>query len=237
APPRWLRFSVPVRVPDGRPMLAIVIDDMGVDRRRSGRVMSLKGPLTLSFLTYADDLDRQTREAADAGHELMLHVAMAPRNERLDAGPNVLESGLDPTELRRRLAWGLARFGTFVGINNHMGSQFTADAEGMRVVMETLRDRGLLFLDSRTTADTVGARVAHEVGVPVVERNVFLDNVNTEKAVRARLDEAIAIARKRGYAVAIGHPRDATIAVLSDWLGRAADEGIAVVPVTAVVKR
>ena len=103
--------------------------------------------------------------------------------------------------------------------------------------METLRDRGLLFLDSRTTADTVGARVAHEVGVPVVERNVFLDNVNTEKAVRARLDEAIAIARKRGYAVAIGHPRDATIAVLSDWLGRAADEGIAVVPVTAVVKR
>ncbi len=134
----WRRFAALAPETGGRPMIALVIDDMGVDRKRSARVIGFKGPLTLSFLAYADDLGTQTAAAAAAGHELLVHLSMEPDSATVDPGPHVLMSGLEPGELRRRLRWGLSRFEAYVGVNNHMGSRFTADAAGMTVVMEEL---------------------------------------------------------------------------------------------------
>jgi len=236
-PPAWRRRAVAVETDAGRPMVAIVIDDMGVDRKRSRRAIALPPPLTLAFLTYAEDLDRQTAAASASGHELMVHMAMEPRSDKVDPGPNVLRVENDADEIRRRLDWGLNRFGAYVGINNHMGSRFTADARGMAVVMDELRQRGLMFLDSRTSGSSVGARMAREAGVPVLERNVFLDNINDLKEVLRRLDETERLARRRGYAIAIGHPRDATIAALDAWMPEAAGRGIALVPVSAILHR
>lgn len=236
-PPAWRRHAVAVETDAGRPMVAIVIDDMGVDRKRSRRAIALPPPLTLAFLTYAEDLDRQTAAASASGHELMVHMAMEPRSDKVDPGPNVLRVENDADEIRRRLDWGLNRFGAYVGINNHMGSRFTADARGMAVVMDELRQRGLMFLDSRTSGSSVGARMAREAGVPVLERNVFLDNINDLKEVLRRLDETERLARRRGYAIAIGHPRDATIAALDAWMPEAAGRGIALVPVSAILHR
>jgi hypothetical protein len=105
----------------------------------------------------------------------------------------------------------------------------------MTVVMEMLKRRGLLFLDSRTTGRSVGAKLARELGVPVAERNIFLDNVNETAAVDARLGELERLARRRGYAVAIGHPRDATLNALERWLQNLGDRGFALVPLSAVV--
>ncbi len=232
--PPWRRFAVAAPDTGGRPMIAVVIDDMGVDRKRTARTIALVGPLTLSFLTYADDLERQTAAARKAGHELLLHVSMEPGGN-VDPGPNVLLVGLGAEELRRRLRWGLSRFDTYVGINNHMGSKFTAAAAGMAVVMEELKARGLLFLDSRTSGATVGAKLARRFGVPFAERNVFLDNVNQVAAVNARLAEVERLARRKGFAIAIGHPRDATITALTRWLDGIAAKGFALVPLSAVV--
>jgi polysaccharide deacetylase 2 family uncharacterized protein YibQ len=236
APPNWRRHAVPAPSPDGRPRIAIVIDDMGVDRRRSAQAVALPGPLTLSFLTYAGELSRQTTAARAAGHELMVHVSMEPSGADLDPGPNVLLSKLPREELRRRLEWGLGRFEGYVGVNNHMGSRFTADPAGMAVVMEVLRERGLIFLDSRTTGATVGPRLAHEAGVPLAQRNVFLDNTNEPGAVRAQLAELERIARRHGFAVAIGHPRDATIQVLAEWLPTLNAKGLVLVPLSALIE-
>ncbi len=237
AAPPWRRFAVAAAVPDDRPVVAVVIDDMGIDRRRTARAIALAGPLTLSFLTYAADLPAQTAAARGAGHELLVHVAMEPGNAALDPGPNVLLTAHDADELRRRLRWGLERFAAYVGVNNHMGSKFTADAEAMAVVMEELGRRGLLFLDSRTTAATVGATLAAEKGVPFAERNIFLDNVNAVDAVNARLAELERLARRQGFAVAIGHPRDATLEALAAWLPGLEAKGLVLVPLSAVVAR
>jgi polysaccharide deacetylase 2 family uncharacterized protein YibQ len=235
ARPPWQRFAVTAPAPDGRPRVAIVIDDMGIDRKRSAEAMRLPGPLTLSFLTYAEDLDAQTREARSLGHELMLHVAMEPGDASLDAGPNVLLTGLSPEDNRKRLAWGMERFEGYVGVNNHMGSKFTRDEKAMAVVIEEVKRRGLLFLDSRTSGATVGAELARRHGVPYAERNVFLDDQKDPKEVSARLAELEAVARRRGHAIAIGHPKDATIKALTEWLPKARVNGLMLVPLSAVV--
>ena len=232
----WRRLAITPPPHDGRPRIAIVIDDLGVDRKRSARAIALPAPLTMAFLAYAPDLESQTAAARAAGHELLVHVPMQPRNDTLDPGPNVLAVDLAPEALRRRLAWGLTRFTGFVGINNHMGSRFTAHADGMAVVMETLRQRGLLFLDSRTTGGSVGAAAARAQGVPYAVRNVFLDNENDVAAVNARLGETEAVARRLGLAVAIGHPRDGTLKALAPWLAEASQRGFTLVPISAAVQ-
>jgi uncharacterized protein len=235
--PRWQKFAVTTTTSSNKPLIAIVIDDMGVDRKRSDMAIGLKAPLTLSFLTYAKDLKDQTERARLRGHELLLHVSMEPRSSEVDLGPNALLINLSDQELRRRLDWGFSRFPNYVGLNNHMGSKFTSDSKSMRIVIEETKRRGLLFLDSRTSSKTVGAKLARELGVPAVERNIFLDHENNINAVNTQLAQAEKIARRMGAVVAIGHPRDATIKALQTWLKSVESKGFQLVPLTAIVKK
>lgn len=219
------------------PMIAIVIDDMGVDTRRAPRAIALPGPLTLSFLTYAHDLDAQTRAALDAGHELMIHIPMEPESNTVDPGPNVLrvEDSIETT--LENLKWGLDQFDGYVGLNNHMGSKFTQNSAGMRAILEEIRERGLLFLDSRTTSVSVAAKISQEIGVPFATRNVFLDHVDDENEIRLRLAQTERLARKNGAVVAIGHPHDKTLKVLEEWLPTVAGKGFVLVPMSELVRR
>jgi hypothetical protein len=218
-------------------MIAIVIDDLGLDRRNADRVVQLPGPLTLSFMTYANDLPAQTRAAHAAGHELLVHVPMEPLDGHLNAGVNVLRPDLSPDELARRIDWALSRFDGYVGINNHMGSRFTADPTGMAELFAALHRRGLLFLDSQTTAATVGGIMALRYDVPFATRNVFLDNEMSAEAVWAQLMRTEADARRAGFAIAIGHPHDGTIAALAQWLPTLSQRGFALVPISRIVER
>jgi len=242
--PLWRRNALAAPATGGRPMVAVVIDDMGVDQRHSLEAVALPGPLTLAYLPYGRDLAQQTAAARRAGHELMVHVSMQPQSRSGlsgqaesggDPGPNALTVGLPPEEIRRRLDWALSQFGGYVGINNHMGSGFTANRPGMGVVIGELKRRGLLFLDSRTTPSSVGEALAAEAGLPHATRNVFLDNVQTPAEVRTRLAELERIAKARGSAIAIGHPHEATLMVLRDWLPGMTGRGLALVPLSTIV--
>lgn len=233
----WQNFAVPIQDPGDRPMIAVVIDDLGLNRPGAHRAISLPAPLTLAFMTYAEGLDDMAAKARAAGHELMLHMPMQPRSESYDPGPNVLVDGLSPEELQRRLNWGLERFEGFVGVNNHMGSKFTASTKGMAVVIRALKARGLLFLDSVTSGASVGAAVAERAGVPYARRDIFIDNVWNDRAEIARqLDRLEAVARRQGYAVGIGHPHRATLDVLARWLPEARARGFEIVPISAIVR-
>jgi polysaccharide deacetylase 2 family uncharacterized protein YibQ len=136
----------------------------------------------------------------------------------------------------RRLRWDLMRFDGYVGINNHMGSKFTSDAHSMAPVIQELKSRGLLFVDSRTAPSTTGAHLARDLGVPFATRDVFLDNDMSASGVEARLAETEVIARRRGSVVAIGHPHDATLAALAAWIAAAPRKGLVLVPVSAIVR-
>ena len=236
--PAWKANAVAV-VPasPGKPLIAIVLDDMGLDLRRSARATALPAPLTLSFLSYAENLQAQTAAARAAGHELLVHVPMQPHDSAASTGPHALEVGLTAPEIVRRLVWALDRVPGAVGVNNHMGSRFTEDVDGMRAVLGTLAAHGLLFLDSRTSAATVVPRLAHEFVLPVLRRDVFLDHDPSTAAVQAALVETEETARRHGHAVAIGHPRDATLAALADWLPGLAARGFALMPLSALAAR
>jgi polysaccharide deacetylase 2 family uncharacterized protein YibQ len=234
--PAWrkLAAAAPPNIED-RKLIAIVIDDMGVDRKRSQRAVGLPAPVTLSWLPYAPDVGQQAAAARAAGHEILLHVPMQPEGHD-NPGPNPLLTSLSADEIRRRLDADLAAVPDAVGLNNHMGSLFTRDARAVAPVIDELKRRGLLFLDSRTTGASVAADVAREAGVPYAVRDVFLDNEATVPAVRAQLAEVEAIARRHGFAIAIGHPHDATLQVLEPWLRSLAARGFAPVPLSAIVQ-
>jgi hypothetical protein len=235
--PAWLAYAVPGPEPAGRAMIAIVLDDVGLNRVNAERAIELPAPITLSFMTYAENLPQQAAEARRLGHELMLHVPMEPLDAGVNAGPDVLGVDLAPEEIRRRLNWGLDRMTGYVGINNHMGSRFTADPAGMAELFAELHRRGLLFLDSRTTAATVGGAMAVRYGVPFATRNVFLDNEMSAEAVWEQLMKTEADARRAGFAIAIGHPHDGTIAALAQWLPTLRQRGFALVPISRIVER
>ena len=235
--PAWRRNAVAVAAPLGAPWIAIVIDDMGPNRANSARAVRLPGPLTLAYLPYAEGLAAQTERARAAGHELLVHIPMEPMSAAEDPGLNALATTLDGEEIARRLNWALDRFEGYVGASNHMGSRFTADAAAMTGVLDELRRRGLMFLDSRTTARTKGRALAEASGVPFVERDVFLDNELSAAAVGRQLDLAAAIARREGHAVAIGHPHTVTLEVLERRLPELERRGFVLVPVAAIAAR
>lgn len=232
----WRRNALPFRDLNSRPLVAIVIDDVGIDRPRSRRAWELPGPMTMSFLPYAKDLAEQARAARARGHELMLHLPMEP-NGRNDPGPGALLVSMSDVEIRRRTDSALDSFTGFAGVNNHMGSRFTANRPGMDVVMRQLKPRGLMFLDSRTTAQSVGDQTAAETGVPSIVRHVFLDDDESLDSVRRKLAEVETVARRQGFVVAIGHPHEATLQALQEWLPTVPSKGLALAPATAVLRK
>lgn len=236
AAPAWRRNAIAFTPEPGKPMIAIVIDDMGVDAKRSARIIELPPPLTTSFLSYAHNLAAQAHAARAAGHELMLHMPMEPFGAGNDPGPDALFTSMDDAAIRARLHQSLASFSGYVGINNHMGSRFTADERAMQAVMRELHGDGLLFLDSLTSARSVGVKVATAAQVPNLVRNVFIDDSPDPAAIRAQLRRIEDHARKTGSAIAIGHPRDTTIAALIEWQPHMRANGFQFVPISALAK-
>jgi polysaccharide deacetylase 2 family uncharacterized protein YibQ len=232
----WLKNAVAAAVPVGQPMIAVVIDDVGLDRRRSRRAMALPAPVTIALMAYAEDAREQAAAARKGGHELLVHLPMEPGDAGVNPGPNALLSELPKAEFARRLEWNLTQFAGYVGVNNHMGSKLTSNPAALAPVMVALKQRGLMFLDSRTTGETKGLEVARLHGVPAVERNVFIDHDVSPIAVRAALIRTEELAQRNGFAVAIGHPKDVTLDALEEWLPEVKARGFVVVPVTTIVR-
>ncbi|GHF28403.1 hypothetical protein GCM10017044_24520 [Kordiimonas sediminis] len=234
--PKWQKYAAAEVITD-RPKLVVVIDDLGLSGIATNRIAKMDGPLTLAFLPYAENLPGQTSRVKKAGHELMVHLPMEPKpGGFMDPGPNALRSSITGRELVERINWNLTRFEGFVGVNNHMGSSFTENSAGMMAVMNALRDRDMLFLDSVTTSRSVGVKTARTMGVPFASRDVFLDNERDYNKILIQLKKAERIAVKRGYAIAIGHPYPQTLDVLSDWIAKDATNPVSLAPLSQIVR-
>ena len=232
----WRKYAVTTALSADKPMIAIVLDDLGIDQKRSRNAIELPGPLTLSFIPYGYNLPKLTRLARAAGHELMVHVNMEPLDHDVDPGPNALLTSLKPEELRRRLTWALSRFEGFTGISNHMGSRFTAWPEGMEIVLRALNEHGFLFLDSMTNTHSVGPSLARAFKTPYAVRDVFLDHDRTDAFIQKQLALTERLARRNGHAIAIGHPHDVTVNRLKEWLATIELRGFTLVPVSAIIR-
>ncbi|OYW02811.1 MAG: hypothetical protein B7Z61_11310 [Acidobacteria bacterium 37-71-11] len=205
--------------------LAIVLDDAGSSIEVVREVERLPIEVAVAVLPNAARSAEVARGLGAQGRELLLHMPMEPVGNRGPGpGEGAVEVGLSAAEIMSRVERALAVVAGARGVNNHMGSRATADAAAMRAVMAVLRSRGLYFLDSRTTAESVAEQIARASGVPALRRDVFLDDVSEPEAIRRALDQAVARARADGSAVAIGHVHPITIEVLERELPRIGGE-------------
>ncbi|HKY18328.1 MAG TPA: divergent polysaccharide deacetylase family protein [Rhizomicrobium sp.] len=216
-----------------QPVIAICIDDLGEDIAGTDKAMALPKDVALSFLPYAESTPFLAQAAARKGHLILAHVpmqALGPSNP----GPMALKTGMAGDEIARILGWNLARVQGLVGINNHEGSRFTADAAALAPVMATLKARRLFFFDSRTGPTSAVGRTARAQGVMTAERDIFLDDDPEPAAVAAQLEMLARMAKRNGVAIAIGHPKDATLRLLKAWLAQ--DHGVTLVPLDEAMR-
>jgi polysaccharide deacetylase 2 family uncharacterized protein YibQ len=215
--------------------LAILMDDLGSDRSAAQAIFGLKVPLTVSVLPFHPYSQEIAREARQHGCAVMLHLPMQSlRNESSEQ--QELRPGLSPEEVRSTVEKMLDAIPGAEGVNNHQGSQATADAALMNELMRVLKDEGVFYVDSRTTAATVAFDAAKREGVRTAFRNVpFLDDVQKKDAVKRQLQLAILGAKQKGEAIAIGHPHPETLAALREMLPAAESSGVHLVLVSEMV--
>lgn len=226
----------------GAPRIALVFDDLGYTvTGLAAELLELPAPLTFAVLPGLPHSRDFARAAAARGHEVILHVPMEPVDRRRhDPGDDALFVELAPAENLRRLRGFLDGFSGYVGVSNHMGSRFTSRPELMEPLMAELRrrDRGLFFLDSRTTPYSSVGEAARRAGVPCITNNLFLDGGDEgPRLARVRTDRVASIARRRGHAVAIGHMHRETVDAVRDAVARWNREGIRLVGLSDLMHR
>ena len=228
APPKPLPF---------RPRIAIVVDDLGLDKQVVEELLRLEAPLTFSVLPFQPHSRRIAQVAHAQGKEIILHLPMEPRGFPLkDPGEGGLFVTMGETkELTRQLKKDLDAVPYISGANNHMGSRFMEHEAVVRVVLRELKKRGLFFLDSGTTDRSMGYKLARELSLKTGKRDVFLDNETGPKDMEAQLNQLMKIARLRGKAIGIGHPYPTTVAALKGMIAKIQKAGIKIVPLSQVL--
>jgi polysaccharide deacetylase 2 family uncharacterized protein YibQ len=222
--------------PVGR--LALVIDDLGSDVAEVETLEALGVPLTYSVLPFREQTPQVVALLREHRREILCHLPMEPENDHdYDPGPGALRLGMTDDELRERTAAALGEVPGAAGVNNHMGSGLSADERSMRTILGVLAKRNLFFLDSRTSARSVGYRVATSLGMPAAERQVFLDDDRRPELIEKQFARWLEKAKSRGAAIAIGHPHPETLAVLEREVSRAREAGFQFVPVSYLLDR
>jgi polysaccharide deacetylase 2 family uncharacterized protein YibQ len=219
-----------------RPAAAIIIDDAGYNLELIRELAALRKPLTIAILPDAPLAGETAALAAREGLEVMLHLPLEPAGEAPGAAIVTIRPDMDAAAIRRLMDDFLRKVPGARGVNNHTGSLATEDAAVMKSVLAVLKERGMYFIDSRTTKKSVAFAAARAMGVPAAERGFFLDQPPGAAAVESRLKELFRAARKKGIAVGIGHARRASVEALRSFLGRADAEGVRLVFASAVVR-
>jgi hypothetical protein len=198
--------------------MVIVMDDLGRSLQAGQRLAELSFPITFSVMPYEPHSKEVAQIARTYNQELILHLPMQPESyPETDPGPGALFVDMRPEQVTQTVIRDLSMVPGVIGVNNHMGSRFTRDRQGMDAAMRALGERRLFFLDSVTTAKSCGGEMTGKYKVPYLRRDIFLDNVRDEQAILFQLRKAQTVARKKGTCIAIGHPYPETLAALETW--------------------
>lgn len=205
--------------------VAIILDDGGYGGDITERILALDRGLTLSILPYTPHGMDTARRAAEFGFEVMLHMPMENLDPEL-RHEGQLDTGMSPAAIGALTLQALDEVPGAVGVNNHMGSKFTADSISMSFFVDVIKDRSLYFVDSRTTADSRAYQVAFDAGLPVGYRHIFLDHENESEAIERQFELMMTMVEENGSIIAIAHFRPNTIEVLERLLPTLESAGI-----------
>ncbi|QEQ60339.1 divergent polysaccharide deacetylase family protein [Haemophilus influenzae biotype aegyptius] len=197
--------------------LAIVIDDVGYHSKEDAAIFAMPREISVAIIPAAPYARARNQEAKSQGRDILIHMPMQPISAiKIEDGG--LHLGMSAAQVNDRVNTAKSIVRDAIGMNNHMGSAATADPQLMTYLMTALQEKHLFFLDSRTIGKSVAGKIAKEQGVRSLDRHIFLDDSNEFADVQRQFKAAIHYARKHGSAIAIGHPRQNTIAVLQAGL-------------------
>jgi polysaccharide deacetylase 2 family uncharacterized protein YibQ len=202
-----------LRYRGGRPKLVIIIDDIS-NRRQLHRIQALGMPITPSIFPPSKLSMTSYRLARGLKH-YMVHLPMESGNRQFNTQYKTLKCSFSKTRMRARVKEIRKLFPSARYINNHTGSIFTSHYQAMYRLYGMMKKEGFLFVDSRTTGATQVKKIAHAYGDDYIARDVFIDNIQTVSAIHRQLKKVVRIAKKRGYAIAIGHPHEITMQALA----------------------
>ena len=201
--------------PSHRGDIVLILDDVGFDNQPLTSAMKIDPNLNFSVLPNAAKAHLFAETLHHNGFEVLCHLPMEPLDPRNSPGENAVTTSMSNEEIARTTREDIASVPYAAGVNNHMGSRATRDARVMTSVLSAL-PKGMYFIDSRTAPGSVAEKIAREMKIPTGGRNVFLDDVQREAAVRRQLEELADAAQQRGVAIGIGHMYDVTVRVLND---------------------
>jgi len=207
--------------------LAIVVDGLGYDPVWDAEWLAFPERITVSVLPYGPSSKSFAASARTHGFGVILHVPMEPEGAVADrTQPFLLRRGMTPEEIADRFARMAADVPQANGASNHMGSAFTSDPTAMAAFAQALKGKGFFFVDSVTSAGTVGSISMKQAGVPVLRRDVFFDVGDQPEEMRRQWAAAIAFAKERGEAVLMCHARRETRKALLELIPQLGKEGI-----------
>jgi len=232
---RLLLKEIPLTLPPPThkgPKMVVVIDDIGENMKVLKGLLKLDFPVTLAVWPHATHTRKSVDLITQSKRDLIIHFPMEPRGyPRYNPGDDALFISMSKDEIEKQVAKNLAVIPEAIGVNNHMGSRFTANTQGMNTALAAFKRNGLFFLDSLTTGKSVARSSADEAGIPFYVRDIFIDNVKDVNAIIHQLKKAENVALKKGYSIAIGHPYKETLAALTKW-GATKNTSILLIPLS-----
>lgn len=217
------------------PRIALIIDDIGFSRSRLRRFLDIGAPMTFAVLPRLGKSPALAEEIRAQGHEVMLHQPMEPFNHDIDPGPGALYVGDGADRILKVMEENISDVPFVTGINNHMGSRFTACRREMKEVLEVVKTRGLFFVDSLTTSHSTAYGTARMLSMAAARRNFFLDNHPDESYVLSQLQRLRRYARRTGHAIGIGHPFKETARAVESFFHVIGESDISMVHISSLI--
>lgn len=227
-------LETPIVTPE-RLSITLIIDDIGYNAALGEQAIALPGAVTFAVLPHTPHGKELAELAHQQGKEVMLHAPMS-NLANMPLGPGALTEALDKENFLATLNEDIDAIPHLQGVNNHMGSALTEMDTQMQWVMEVLKARELYFVDSYTTANSVAGKIARELEIPTMTRNVFLDNVQNHEDIDRQFKKLLQLAREKGVAVGIGHPYKETLTYLEQALPLLEEEGIELITASQMIK-
>ncbi len=218
-----------------KPRIALIIDDIGFSETRLDSFLEIGAPLTFSILPKLPMSAQLAEKIHREGHEVMLHQPMEPMDPFVDPGPGALYVNDSPEKITEKVRENISETPFATGINNHMGSKFTACGKEMKKALAAVREKGLFFIDSLTTSSSTGYSTARTMHISAFRRNVFIDNVQDEDFINHQLVKLKWLALKHGQAIGIGHPFPETSNAAARFYRKLKTSNFSMVPISRLL--
>ena len=235
----WLEYSRGFKRADRKPRIALIVTNLGLSATYTKAALKLlPEDITLSFSHVAPRLKNWIREARQKGHEVLMDIPMEPLGfPKNDPGRATLLTSSNEVENLNRLEHVMKKAGGYVGLLGTLGTKFMLHSETFLPILKTIKQRGLIYVDSRSTSRSLGPELASSIQLPRAFNNIFIDKEPSNQKIKGKLDELEKIALKKRFAVGIAQPFPLTIEILSQWAGKLKAKQISLAPITAVVDK